>query len=459
MPRDSNGNYSLPAGNPVAAGEIVDADWANDTMNDIAEALNDSLSRSGDGGMQVALEFSDGTESAPGIAWANEPTTGFYRNDTGDMQVTVLGQKLVRWYDEKIWLWNDTNAEWREVVASNDITVSDEGDITISNDVNMTGDVTINNTDISEFVSGVPAPENHRYWRITVDEVQGGEGNGELRLNELKLWANGMPFVNGKRYAPGTEVTDLVQDITGVTPGAGALANLINGVDNVFGYSLPNAVSNGAYFTFDFGEGSEQRITSIQQVQYVADEDWISGMTVAYSDDGSNWTDVGTFTEIASVGAADTASDHYTLTEQVDTVEPDELVTYPEVTSGGGGSGGGWTPEVITGDTTLEAGKYYLLNTSSESRILLTLPASPSAGDRIGIQTYTADESPRVVLNGGKYRGAGEPAEGAIWIVYYDLSVSAPSFFNEPEVTVELLYVNSTIGWVNTFGKLTTYGA
>jgi hypothetical protein len=64
-----------------------------------------------------------------------------------------------------------------------------------------------------------------------------------------------------------------------------------------------------------------------------------------------------------------------------------------------------------------------------------------------------------VVLNGGKYRGAGEPAEGAIWIVYYDLSVSAPSFFNEPEVTVELLYVNSTIGWVNTFGKLTTYGA
>lgn len=46
MPRDSGGNYSLPL-SAVAAGTVVDPDWANDTLNDVASALTGSLPRDG----------------------------------------------------------------------------------------------------------------------------------------------------------------------------------------------------------------------------------------------------------------------------------------------------------------------------------------------------------------------------------------------------------------------------
>ena len=47
MPRDSQGLYTLPAGNPVVEGTLIEAAWANGTMNDLAQALTDSLPRSG----------------------------------------------------------------------------------------------------------------------------------------------------------------------------------------------------------------------------------------------------------------------------------------------------------------------------------------------------------------------------------------------------------------------------
>lgn len=55
MSRDSNGNYNLPAGNPVIAGTVITTSWANPTMSDIGAALTDSLSRSGKGGMGAIL--------------------------------------------------------------------------------------------------------------------------------------------------------------------------------------------------------------------------------------------------------------------------------------------------------------------------------------------------------------------------------------------------------------------
>ena len=58
--RDPSGNYSLPTGpnstgNPVHAGDTIFEVWANTTMNDLAAALTDSLSRSGKGGMNADL--------------------------------------------------------------------------------------------------------------------------------------------------------------------------------------------------------------------------------------------------------------------------------------------------------------------------------------------------------------------------------------------------------------------
>jgi len=47
MPRNSQGLYTLPAGNPVVAGTLIEADWANPTLADIAQAITDSLPRNG----------------------------------------------------------------------------------------------------------------------------------------------------------------------------------------------------------------------------------------------------------------------------------------------------------------------------------------------------------------------------------------------------------------------------
>ena len=85
MPRDVNGTYSLPAGNPIVSGTLIQSTWANDTMNDLAVAMTDSLSRSGNGGMLSPFFFIDGTETNPSISFANEPSLGFWRIATQEM--------------------------------------------------------------------------------------------------------------------------------------------------------------------------------------------------------------------------------------------------------------------------------------------------------------------------------------------------------------------------------------
>jgi hypothetical protein len=96
MSRNSSGTYSLPTGNPVVSGTIIEASWANSTLSDIASALTDSLSRSGQGSMSAALRIVDGTVSVPGIAFGNETGSGAYRAAAGDWYLTVLGSGIAR---------------------------------------------------------------------------------------------------------------------------------------------------------------------------------------------------------------------------------------------------------------------------------------------------------------------------------------------------------------------------
>ena len=91
MPRNSTGKYFLPSGNPVASGETISADWANDTLSDIAAAVTDSLDRNGLGGMKAPMKLSDGTQSAPGLGFTNESNTGLYRPSDKSLGMTVAG--------------------------------------------------------------------------------------------------------------------------------------------------------------------------------------------------------------------------------------------------------------------------------------------------------------------------------------------------------------------------------
>ncbi len=45
--RDGNGNYNLPAGNPVERGTTISSNWANSTLSDVATALTNSIARDG----------------------------------------------------------------------------------------------------------------------------------------------------------------------------------------------------------------------------------------------------------------------------------------------------------------------------------------------------------------------------------------------------------------------------
>lgn len=92
MGRDSSGNYTLPgAYNPVLTGTTITSAWANNTLNDVASALTDSLSRSGKGAMQSALLLLDGTAGAPGLSFGAEQTTGLYRAGASQPTFVVTG--------------------------------------------------------------------------------------------------------------------------------------------------------------------------------------------------------------------------------------------------------------------------------------------------------------------------------------------------------------------------------
>jgi len=91
MPRNASGVYTLPAGNPVVPGTVIDAAWANDTLEDLANEVTNSLSRTGAGGMLAPFRIADGNVTAPGISYLNETNTGLYRSGAGSTWMSVLG--------------------------------------------------------------------------------------------------------------------------------------------------------------------------------------------------------------------------------------------------------------------------------------------------------------------------------------------------------------------------------
>jgi hypothetical protein len=96
MPRNASGIYTLPGGNPVTPGDVIEADWANTTLEDVADALTNSLSRTGAGGMLAPFRIADGNISAPGLSYLNETNTGLYRSGSGSTWMAVLGVNVAQ---------------------------------------------------------------------------------------------------------------------------------------------------------------------------------------------------------------------------------------------------------------------------------------------------------------------------------------------------------------------------
>ena len=65
MPRNPQGVYTLPPGNPVVPGTVIEAAWANTTMPDLGDAITGSLPRDGSAPMTAPLILPDQTSNPP----------------------------------------------------------------------------------------------------------------------------------------------------------------------------------------------------------------------------------------------------------------------------------------------------------------------------------------------------------------------------------------------------------
>lgn len=294
MPRNSSGTYSLPAGNPVISGTVIESSWANTTMEDIAEALTWSLDRRGFGGMTVPLYFADGTKAAPGASWNNEQSTGFYRAALGDIRVSVIGQDLFRWWQGEAYVWDSDNATWQKVVASNSIDVDSSGNVTFNNNVTVdgnstfsgnttiNGDLVVDGQNITTIIQGTGALNRpYRYWKMY--NMTPTDNFTAIRLAEIALNFSG---------------TD-VQTLATLTSSA-PVSNLsyLNDGSTTSSLSIPNNSLTDLELYWDFGASAPQALTSVSQFRVSLEGVGgigLSGYAIAASDDGTAWTNIATF--------------------------------------------------------------------------------------------------------------------------------------------------------------------
>jgi|GEM_PF-1371981 len=141
MPRNGSGTYSLPAGNPVVPGTTIQASWANTTMDDLANEITNSLSRTGAGGMLAPFRIADGTVSAPGLAFTNETNSGLYRSGTGNTALVVAGVPVIQMTASSVTVptGKTLNAQGGAAVTG---TLSATGAVTLSSTLAVTGAIT-----------------------------------------------------------------------------------------------------------------------------------------------------------------------------------------------------------------------------------------------------------------------------------------------------------------------------
>jgi len=99
MSRNGSGVYTLPAGNPVVSGTVIATSWANNTMNDLASAMTDSVAADGQTPMTGSLNLNSnkivnlatGTTGNDGINYAQFNTPTFGGAVTCSTTLTVVG--------------------------------------------------------------------------------------------------------------------------------------------------------------------------------------------------------------------------------------------------------------------------------------------------------------------------------------------------------------------------------
>jgi len=136
MPRNSNGTYQLPLGNPVTSGTVISASWANTTIPDLATAISGTLPTDGSAPLTGSLKIADGLVSFPGVAFNAESGTGMYRKGLFMMGLSINGADAL--------VLNNTGAS---VTGNLTIagTTNAAGAVTLGSTLSVTGALTLNN--------------------------------------------------------------------------------------------------------------------------------------------------------------------------------------------------------------------------------------------------------------------------------------------------------------------------
>jgi hypothetical protein len=75
----------------VSPNTLIQASWANNTLNDVAAEITNSLARNGAGGMTGPFRATDGTVGTPSISFNSETSSGLYRPAAGQISVSIQG--------------------------------------------------------------------------------------------------------------------------------------------------------------------------------------------------------------------------------------------------------------------------------------------------------------------------------------------------------------------------------
>lgn len=86
MPRNSSGTYTLPE-DPFVANTPISSAAVNSDLDDLGDAITESLSRSGEGAMLTTLGL-----AVSGFSYSADPDTGMSRSAANTQVVTVGGE-------------------------------------------------------------------------------------------------------------------------------------------------------------------------------------------------------------------------------------------------------------------------------------------------------------------------------------------------------------------------------
>lgn len=96
MGRNTGGIYSLP-GSDFVSGTVISSTAVNQKFNDVATALTESLSRTGNGDMLAPLRVPDGSAAIPSMSWSSDIGTGFYLAATSSFRAVILASTVQEW--------------------------------------------------------------------------------------------------------------------------------------------------------------------------------------------------------------------------------------------------------------------------------------------------------------------------------------------------------------------------